>query len=98
MLLTRGFSESELEVLSTKVFLKSVELLGGLSKLVEHRTLPWLASLARAVYCVVLKEEFFKGEEEIAQYLGITVQTVKNTLRGEVAEVLDRLQRIEEFI
>jgi len=67
--------EQDFEALVLRVFLKSIDVLGGLSKLADYKTLTWLPSLARAVYCVVLREEYFKTEEEIAQRVGLTIQT-----------------------
>ena len=72
--------EQDFEALVLRVFLKSIDVRGGLSKLADYKTLTWLPSLARAVYCVVLREEYFKTEEEIAQRVGLTIQTVRNIL------------------
>jgi len=60
-----------------------VEILGGLQNLVKHKIANWLPSLLIACYTVVLKEEYMKTEQEIAQQLNITLQTVKNILRAE---------------
>ncbi|WP_333784962.1 bacterio-opsin activator [Thermocrinis sp.] len=76
-------SEDNTEVLVLRVFLKSVEILGGLQNLVKHKIANWLPSLLIACYTVVLKEEYMKTEQEIAQQLNITLQTVKNILRAE---------------
>ncbi len=90
--------EQDLEALVLRVFLKSIDVLGGLSKLADYKTLTWLPSLARAVYCVVLREEYFKTEEEIAQKVGLTIQTVRNILRADPNKVMEKLKSIEELI
>ncbi|MDM7266226.1 MAG: bacterio-opsin activator [Aquificaceae bacterium] len=90
--------EQDLEALVLRVFLKSIDVLGGLSKLADYKTLTWLPSLARAVYCIVLREEYFRTEEEIAQRVGLTVQTVRNILRADPSRVMERLRSIEELI
>ncbi len=76
-------TEENTEVLILRVFLKGVDILGGLQNLVEHKIANWLPSLLIACYTVVLKEEHMKTEQEIAQQLNITLQTVKNILRAE---------------
>jgi len=77
-------SEDQIETLVLRTFLKTVEVLGGLQKLVEKKNTNWLSPLLLACYSVVLKEECLKTEQEIAQHLGITPQTVKNILRAEL--------------
>ena len=89
--------ETDIEPLVTRVFLKSIDLLGGLSKLAEFRTLTWLPSLARASYAVVLREEYFKSEEEIAEQVGLTKQTVRNILRADPELAMYKIQHIEEL-
>ena len=64
--------EKDIEPLVTRVFLKSIDIVGGLQKLAEYRTLTWLPSLARAAFVIVLREEYLKTEDEIAQIVGIT--------------------------
>ncbi len=90
--------EKDMESLVLRVFLKSIDVLGGLSKLAEYKTLTWLPSLARAVYCVVLREEYFKTDREIAEKVGLTVQTIRNILRAETSTTLEKLRRIEELL
>ena len=90
--------EKDLEQLVLRVFLKAIDVLGGLSKLAEFRTLTWLPSLARAAYCVVLREEYFKTDREIAEKVGLTVQTVRNILRAEPSEALEKIRRLEELV
>lgn len=82
--------------LATKIFLKSIELLGGLKKLTEYKTLTWLPSMARAAYVVVLREEFQKTIDEIAKEVGLTKQTVKNILSSNPELALEKLKNIDE--
>ncbi len=89
--------EVDIENLVTRVFLKSIDLLGGLHKLAEYRTLTWLPSLARAAFAIVLREEFLKTEEEIAQIVGITKQTVRNILRADPELALYKIQHMDEL-
>ncbi|GBC88412.1 hypothetical protein HRbin13_00534 [bacterium HR13] len=90
--------EQDLEALVSRVFLKAIELLGGFSKLVEYRTLTWLPSLVRAAYAVVLREEYFKTEQEIAQSVGLTGQTVRNILRADPTITMEKIRRLEELV
>lgn len=88
--------EEDPELWATRVFLKCIEILGGLKKLAEYRTLTWLPSLARAALAVVLREVFFKVEDEIAEYIGLTRQTVRNILRADPEAALEKLRSLEE--
>ncbi len=89
--------EEDYEILATRVFLKTLDIIGGLKKLVEYRTLTWLPSLARSAMVVVLREEFLKTDEEIAEEVGLTRQTVKNILRADPGAALQRLQTMDQF-
>jgi len=91
-------SDQEVEHLVTRVFFKSIELLGGLSKLAEFRTLTWLPSLARASFVVVLKEEYMKTDEEIAQKVGLTKNTVRNILRADPELALHKIKAMLEEV
>ncbi len=73
-----------------KIFMKSIELLGGPRKLIEYRNLTWLPSLMEACYAIVLKNRF-KTEEEIARELGITKQTVRRILESDPFAVKKKL-------
>ncbi|MCS7198941.1 MAG: bacterio-opsin activator [Caldimicrobium sp.] len=97
-ILTPTIKEAELEHLVTRVFFKAIELLGGLHKLTEFKTLTWLPSLARASYVVVLKEEYMKTDEEIAQKVGLTKNTVKNILRADPELALQKIKSLETLI
>lgn len=100
MIVLTGVPENaqDIENLVTRVFFKSVELLGGMSKLAEYRTLTWLPSLARASYVVVLKEQYIKTDEEIAEIVGLTKNTVRNILRADPEMALRKIKSLEEML
>jgi probable regulatory domain-containing protein len=84
--------ESEsLDEIAFKVFIKSLELLGGPRKLVEYRNLTWVPSLMAASYAVVLHDRG-KTAEEIAEFLGMTKQTVKRMISADPDEVMAKLR------
>ncbi len=89
--------EVDVEPLVTRVFLKAIDLLGGLHKLAEFKTLTWLPSLARASFAVVLREEYLKTEEEIAELVGLTRQTVRNILRADPELAMYKIEHIDEL-
>lgn len=84
----------DLDKLALNVFLKSLEIAGGPRKLIEHRNLTWVPSLIQASYAVVLSEEGKKTANEIAQFLGLTLQTVRNILRASPELVQKRINQI----
>lgn len=86
---------SEIEELTGRVFFKTFDLVGGLMKLAEFKSLTWLPSLARASFVIVLKEEYMKTEEEIAKTVGLTKNTVKSILRADPEIALKKIQEIE---
>jgi len=90
-------NEQELENLVARVFFKAIDLLGGLTKLAEYRTLTWLPSLARAAYAIVLADEYFYTEDEIAERVGLTRNTVRNILRADPEMALYKVQHMEEL-
>ncbi|GAQ94346.1 probable regulatory domain-containing protein [Thermodesulfovibrio aggregans] len=87
---------SDIEKLTQQVFFKTIELLGGIRKLAEYRSLTWLPALARAAYTIVLKEKFLKTEEEIASLVGITKNTVRMILRADPEIALKKIKELEE--
>lgn len=99
MIIVKGteISEKDFDDLVARVFSKAIDLLGGISKLATFRTLTWLPSLARAVLTIVLKEEYLKSEEEIAQKVGITKNTVRNILRADPNLALEKIEKLEEL-
>ena len=84
--------EVDYDALALRVFLKALEILGGPRQLFIYRNLTWLPSLMEAAYAVVLKNEAFKTEDEIAEFIGITKQTVRNMLSADPELVLKKLQ------
>jgi probable regulatory domain-containing protein len=89
--------QKDLEHYVNRVFFKAIDLLGGLSKLAEYRTLTWLPSLARASYVIILREEYLKTEDEIAKTVGLTRNTVRNILRADPTLTLEKLKKVEEL-
>lgn len=89
---------SDIEEKTKKIFFKTIELLGGIRKLAEYRSLTWLPALARASYVVVLKEDFFKTDEEIAKIVGVTKNTVKVILQSSPEIALKKIKDLEEGI
>ncbi len=84
--------EFDVDAMAIRVFLKALEILGGPRKLIELRNLTWVTSLMEAAYAIVLAEEAFKTEDDIADFLGLTRQTVRNILRAEPELVLKKLE------
>ncbi|ADU96484.1 hypothetical protein [Thermovibrio ammonificans] len=84
--------EVDYDALALRVFLKALEILGGPRKLFEYRNLTWVPSLIEASYAVVLREEAMKTEDEIAEFLGLTKQTVRNMLSADPELVMKKLQ------
>ena len=84
--------EFDVDAVAIRVFLKALEILGGPRKLIELRNLTWVTSLMEAAYAIVLAEEAFKTEDDIADFLGLTRQTVRNILRAEPELVLKKLE------
>ncbi|OAG28345.1 bacterio-opsin activator [Thermodesulfatator autotrophicus] len=84
--------EFDVDAMAIRVFLKALEIIGGPRKLIEYRNLTWITSLMEASYAIVLAEEAFKTEDDIAEFLGLTRQTVRNILRAEPELVLKKLE------
>jgi probable regulatory domain-containing protein len=90
-------TEENVKYMAERVFFKSIDLLGGLNKLAEYRTLTWLPSIARAAFAIVLKEEYFKTEDEIAEFIGLTRNTVRNILRSDPNLALYKIEHLDEL-
>ncbi len=88
--------EEELEATVLRVFLKTIDLVGGPRALAERRHLTWANSLMAASYAVVLHEEALKGPDEIAAMLGVSRATVQNILRADPEAALKKLSEVEE--
>jgi len=98
MVIEIGPQQVNIESLVLRIFMKSIELLGGLKQLAEFKTLTWLPSIARAAYVVVLKEGFNKVEDEIAKEIGLTRQTVRNILRADPSKALKKIEKMKELL
>ncbi len=82
----------DIDTLAIRVFLKALEVIGGPRKLILYRNLTWIPSLLEAAYAVVLANEYFKTEEEIAEFTGLTRQTVRNILKADPDVVIKKLE------
>ncbi len=89
-------SESEIDAKAMRIFLKTIEILGGPRKLVEHRNLTWLPSLMAASYALVYHKERNYTLEQIASILGITKQTVQHILGADPEIAKMRLEEISK--
>jgi probable regulatory domain-containing protein len=90
-------TEENIKYMAERVFFKSIDLLGGLDKLAEYRTLTWLPSIARAAFAIVLKEEYFKTEDEIAEFIGLTRNTVRAILRADENLAMYKIKHFDEL-
>ena len=97
MILDVKVNDNEVKYLAERVFFKSIDLLGGLNKLAEYRTLTWLPSIARASFAIILKEEFLKTEDEIAEFIGLTRNTVRQILRADPNLALYKIEHLDEL-
>jgi len=77
--------------LALRVLLKVFDILGGPRALFEYRNLTWVPSIIEASYAIILAQEMNKTEDEIAEFLGATKQTVRNMLRADPELVKKRL-------
>ncbi len=91
------YQEEDVKYLAERVFFKSIDLVGGLEKLAEYKNLTWLPSLARAAFVIVLKEEYLKTEDEIAKFIGLSRNTVRQILRADPNLAIYKIKHIEEL-
>ncbi len=90
-------TEESVDELAFRVFIKALEILGGPRRLIEYRNLTWVPSLMAASYAVVLYDKGMKTQDEIAEFLGISKQTVQRILRADPKEVMKKIQgEVEE--
>ncbi len=91
--------DEKLDVTALRMFFKALELLGGPRKLIEYRNLTWLPSLMEACYAVVLYNDYMKTDTQIAEFLGLTRNTVTAILRADPELAKAKLEgRLEEKI
>ncbi len=88
----KDIKKEDYDKIALDVFLKALEIIGGPRKLIELRNLTWITSLMESAYAIVLHELANKTEDEIAEFLGITKQTVRNILRADTETVMKRLE------
>ena len=88
--------DESLEALVLRVFLKTIDLVGGPRTLAERRHLTWANSLMSASYIIVLHEEALKSVNEIAAFLGLSRATVQNVLHANPDLALAKVQDIAE--
>ncbi len=84
--------EVDVDAKAMRVFLKSIEILGGPRRLVEMRNLTWLPSLMAASYAIVYAYDKHYTAERIAEKLGITKQTVQNILRADPEAIKAKIE------
>jgi len=96
MILEIKVDDYDVKYMAERVFFKSIDLVGGLDRLANYRTLTWLPSLARAAFVIVLREEYLKTEEEIAKFVGISTSTVKQILRADPNAAIYKIRHLED--
>lgn len=74
----------------TELFIKSVESLGGMRRLVEERRLGLLPELLESAYVLVMQEDEHRTPEEIATQLSVSMETVENILAAPADAAMER--------
>ncbi len=91
--------DEKLDLTALRMFFKALELLGGPRKLIEYRNLTWLPSLMEACYAIVLYNDYMKTDTQIAEFLGLTRNTVTQILRADPELVRAKLEgQLEEKV
>lgn len=75
-----------------RLFMKSVDLVGGLRGLAERHRLDSLTELMESAYVWVLHEEERRSAEEIADYLALDTATVNAILNSRIDDAIERFQ------
>ncbi len=88
----KSVDSDNVDTLALRIFLKTIEIVGGPRKLILYKNLTWLPSLLEASYVVILSNEYHKTDKEIAEFIGATTQTVQKILRSDPEETLKRLE------
>ena len=82
---------SDVDDKAMRVFMKSLELAGGVGDLVKSGAHSYLPALLESSYVMVLKNEKHQPNEEIADYLGISTGAVSDILEAPTEGALIRL-------
>ncbi|NPA22056.1 MAG: KaiC associated regulatory domain-containing protein [Candidatus Micrarchaeota archaeon] len=90
--------DKEVDLIAKRVFMRAVEIAGGFRKLILYRNLTWVPSLVEASYVIVLHEEFDYPPEKIAEFLGVTKETVKRILNADEEKVREYLEGLVEKV
>ncbi len=88
--------EDDVESKVLRLFLKTIELLGGPRKLVEYRNLTWLPTLMLASYAVVYHKDKHYPADHIAKVLGISTTTARNILQADETIAMERIKAMTE--
>ncbi len=88
----KSVDTDNIDTLALRIFLKTIEIIGGPRKLILYKNLTWLPSLLEASYVVILSNEYYKTDKEIAEFIGVTAQTVQKILRADPEETLKKLE------
>ncbi len=88
----KSVDTDNIDTLALRIFLKTIEIIGGPRKLILYKNLTWLPSLLEASYVVILSNEYYKTDKEIAEFIGATTQTVQKILKADPEETLKRLE------
>ena len=91
-IITGPVEEVPIDELAFKVFVKAIELLGGPRHLIEYRNLTWVPSLMAASYAVVLRDKKMMSADEIAEFLGLSSQTIKRMLSADPEAVMKKIR------